>query len=287
MTIAISLKVNDGVVLAADSASTLVHQDAAGNSVVVNVYNNANKVFNLRKGYPIGAITWGLGNIGTASTATLIKDLRRRFAGEDNAHQNWKIHEPYQIEEIATRFREFIFDEYYIPAFQNAAQKPYVGFIVAGYSTDEAMAEEYQIEIANGVCNPPQLVRPKAEAGVAWQGEPEAITRLILGFSNNLPNVLMQNLGVSQAQIGPAMEVIRQALTAQLVLSAMPFQDAIDLAEFLVELTIKYSRFSSGPQTVGGPIEVAGISKHEGFKWIRRKHYFSRDLNPEESHGNI
>jgi len=39
MTVAITLKVNDGVVLAADSASTIIDQDGR----VVNVYNNANK----------------------------------------------------------------------------------------------------------------------------------------------------------------------------------------------------------------------------------------------------
>ena len=60
----------------------------------------------------------------------------------------------------------------------------------------------------------------------------------------------------------------------------MPIQDAIDLAEFLVDLTIKYVRFSAGAQTVGGPIEIAAITKHEKFKWIHRKHYYDADLNP-------
>jgi hypothetical protein len=28
------------------------------------------------------------------------------------------------------------------------------------------------------------------------------------------------------------------------------------------------------PKTVGGPIEIAAITKHEGFKWIERRHFF-------------
>ncbi len=60
----------------------------------------------------------------------------------------------------------------------------------------------------------------------------------------------------------------------------MPFRDALDLAEFLVDLTIRLTRFMPGPPTVGGPIEVAGITRHEGFKWIKRKHYYRSDLNP-------
>ena len=61
MTIAVSVRVNDGVVLAADSATTLIGPGSPDGGRVLNVYNNANKVFNLLKGAPIGLMTWGLG----------------------------------------------------------------------------------------------------------------------------------------------------------------------------------------------------------------------------------
>jgi hypothetical protein len=32
-------------------------------------------------------------------------------------------------------------------------------------------------------------------------------------------------------------------------------------------------------ETVGGPIDVAVISKGDGLIWIKRKHYFSPELN--------
>ncbi len=70
-----------------------------------------------------------------------------------------------------------------------------------------------------------------------------------------------------------------------LVEAPMPIQDAIDLAEFLVHTTVGFTRFKRGAPTVGGPIESAAITKHEGFKWVRRKHYFDRSLNPED--GNV
>jgi hypothetical protein len=60
----------------------------------------------------------------------------------------------------------------------------------------------------------------------------------------------------------------------------MPIQDAIDLGRFLVDAAINFSRFLPGPQVVGGPIEIAAITKHEGFKWIERKYYFDDKLNP-------
>jgi hypothetical protein len=282
LTIAISLKVNDGVVLAADSASTLFERDPSGETRVVNVYNNANKVFNLKKGLPIGAITWGSGSIGAESISTLAKDLRRRLAGKDPAHQAWGLnHDTYTVQGVAQRLREFMYEEKYQPAFQDWPEKPALGFIVAGYSAGAPLAEEYQVFVNVDSCHAPEPVRAQQESGLAWRGEPEAISRLVLGFSPRLEQVLTQNLGVPAEQAGPAMAVISEALRESLVSPAMPIQDAIDLADFLVDTAINFSRFRPGASTVGGPIEIAAITKHEGFKWVRRKHYYSRELNPE------
>jgi len=33
-------------------------------------------------------------------------------------------------------------------------------------------------------------------------------------------------------------------------------------------------------ETVGGPIDVAVITKGDGFVWLRRKHYFDPAFNP-------
>jgi len=38
-------------------------------------------------------------------------------------------------------------------------------------------------------------------------------------------------------------------------------------------------KMSQGIETVGGPIDVAVISKGDGFVWIKRKHYFKPELN--------
>src|ERR1022692_518481 len=52
------------------------------------------------------------------------------------------------------------------------------------------------------------------------------------------------------------------------------------MAESLVNLTSFKRRITAEAETVGGPIDVAVISKGDGFVWIRRKHYFDRNLNP-------
>jgi hypothetical protein len=51
------------------------------------------------------------------------------------------------------------------------------------------------------------------------------------------------------------------------------------LAESLVGLVALKQKTSLDLESVGGPIDVAVISKHDGFIWIKRKHYFSREFN--------
>jgi hypothetical protein len=59
----------------------------------------------------------------------------------------------------------------------------------------------------------------------------------------------------------------------------LPKEDLAHLAESLVNLTSLKRRMSLDEESVGGPIDVAVISKGDGFIWIKRKHYFDADLN--------
>jgi hypothetical protein len=67
------------------------------------------------------------------------------------------------------------------------------------------------------------------------------------------------------------------------LLSIVEFMSKTELAAMahaMVELTSKKRRFSPDAETVGGPIDVAVISRYEGFIWIARKQYFDPKLNP-------
>ena len=73
-------------------------------------------------------------------------------------------------------------------------------------------------------------------------------------------------------------DYIRPVLTT---VGSLPKEELAAMAETLVNLTSFKRRMSAEPETVGGPIDVAVISKGDGLVWIRRKHYFSPDLNPQ------
>lgn len=280
MTIAISIKVNDGIVLASDSAATLIGRRPDGRAEVFNIYDNADKIFNLRKGLPIGMITWGSGGIGTSSISTLAKDFRKMITEGD---KEIKINpDNYTIEEVIKKVKNFFYDEKYISSFKDwkKEERPFIGFMVTGYSSGEAFAEEWRMEIRNGDCTKPVMVRPKEKTGISWNGEIEPIHRLYFGFSTRLGDILKQN-GLDEDKIKKIFQDCRTKLTMPMVVPAMPIQDAIDLAKFLVYSTIQYLKFGPGAQTVGGPIEVVAITKHEHFKWVQRKHYYDVKYNLE------
>jgi len=60
----------------------------------------------------------------------------------------------------------------------------------------------------------------------------------------------------------------------------LPKEELAAMAESLVNLTSFKQRITMDAETVSGPIDVALISKGDGFVWIKRKHYFKPELNP-------
>ena len=60
---------------------------------------------------------------------------------------------------------------------------------------------------------------------------------------------------------------------------SLPKSELAEMAETLVNLTSFRRRVTPDAETVGGPVDVAVISKGDGFVWIKRKHYFRPELN--------
>ena len=83
---------------------------------------------------------------------------------------------------------------------------------------------------------------------------------------------LQQYLGrLQQSQFQPIVDSVAH----------LPKDELAAMAESLVNLTSLKRRVSiDDPQTVGGPVDVAVISRGDGFVWIKRKHYFAPELNP-------
>lgn len=65
------------------------------------------------------------------------------------------------------------------------------------------------------------------------------------------------------------------------IVGTLPKDELAAVAEALVSLTAFKQKVSAGLESVGGPIDVAVISRGDGLVWIRRKRYFEAGLNPQ------
>jgi hypothetical protein len=64
------------------------------------------------------------------------------------------------------------------------------------------------------------------------------------------------------------------------VIDSIGVTEMAAMAKSLIELESLKERVTQSSESVGGAVDVAAISKHDGFVWIDRKHYFRPELNP-------
>jgi hypothetical protein len=269
MTVIVSVKINDGVVMAADSAGSMESGQ---------IYAHANKIANLCGGLPIGAMSTGSGGIGNESVETLFKDLRRRFSGLDPMHADWKLDpHAYTIGQAAQRLRSFLFEE----KAQARPDPTNLQVRLCGYSAGRALAEVWEVNMAAGICPPPRQIMDESSFGVLWDGQYEALNRLIMGVGVDIGEALERH-GVPAERVADLQARLTTDLYATLAVPAMPIQDAIDLARFLVETTIGFIRFAVFlPKSVGGAVQIAAITKQEGFRWVQRNEVYPSGLNQD------
>jgi len=208
--------------------------------------------------------------------------------GADPDKIDWKLEENYTVKGVVDRLIEMMFDELYAPQVNSGNLPPVsLGFLVGGYEGkgSKSLSEMWTVTF-EGVGNRPVPQLMAASDQVGWQvfAIEEAAKRLFHGIDPSLKGAIL-------AATDPTTHAaIEQAVAAQMrqpVLAGMPFTDAIKLAEFIAQVTTGYAHFLPGPDVVGGPIEVASISRDEGFKWINRKHYYPATLNPEAPNHDV
>lgn len=91
----------------------------------------------------------------------------------------------------------------------------------------------------------------------------KASAEVLDGFFENLQSHLRDS------HISPVLNMV----------TVLPKDELAEMAESLVNLTAFKRRMTDSFETVGGPIDVAIISKGDGLVWVKRKHYFPSQLN--------
>lgn len=93
-----------------------------------------------------------------------------------------------------------------------------------------------------------------------------------------LRDLFKSYIGRLMEEIGQMEEEVSEPISNNLF--SLPKDELGEFAESLVSLVSLKRRVSTQKESVGGPIDVAVISKGDGFVWVKRKHYFEKEYNP-------
>lgn len=105
-----------------------------------------------------------------------------------------------------------------------------------------------------------------------------------LGDTNPLLTKQIKSVDIRK-MVGEYAELNQQILRENYIVplmnavSNLSKEDLAEMAESLIYLTYLKRRITNAEESVGGPVDVAIISKGDGFIWIKRKHYFKPELN--------
>jgi hypothetical protein len=269
MSICVLVKVGEGLVLATDSANSVaglpINQGVErGPLGIVKVFYTGKKLFGLGD-YPIGIMSWGAGSFRERTIASFIEEYENKITVQQVPKENKDI----DVREIAQEIWEFLIaksDDIFkkVPK----EHRPRTGLAVCGYTKDNFFSEEYVMQIPTS--KPARLRSDKKEVpnfGANWFGQTDAIIRFHHGRDDRIFGILEKS-GVDGKTIEKIRDTLLNNIQYRVLFSAMPLGDAIEYAKFLVQLTISRFRFVAGAEICGGKINVAKITRKEGFEFV-------------------
>ncbi len=301
MTAEIAVMNQEAVALAADSAVTVTDVEE---EEVTKIFTSANKLFALSQFHPVGIMIYGNTRLGEVPWETVIKLYRDQLGTEEK-----RTIEDYTFDFI--RFINVQASKFQIDV--NEESWPRSGIVIAGFGERQIFPAIESIEIL-GFSG--QLLYRMEKQSLEMQGVdgailPYAQKEVVQGFMNGvepsykstlldifesiLARLLAETLIESDVDVSRALESAMAILHKELdyveqeeyaqpvlgVVAEMPKSELPAVAEALVGLQSLKRRVSEEHETVGGPIDVALISKGDGFIWIKRKHYFDPEMNPQ------
>jgi hypothetical protein len=259
MSLGIVIKGPEGVVLAADSRVTLLAQHPNVPAIPVN-FDNATKLLSFSKpNRHVGAVTYGAAVIGLRTAHSFIPEFELTLPTD----------EPLDVTEFSTRLSHFFSERW-----RETVPPDYSGqdmtFIVGGYDPGGAYGKVFLFDIPRHPEPRPQNPG-EDQFGMVWGGQLQVASRLIQGYDSTLLEVLRQRFSLDEDQTTQLNEQLRQSLQLKIPYDVLPLQDCVDLATFLIRTTIIAQGLSVDLRGVGGPIDVAIITRTEGLQYIQQK----------------
>lgn len=264
VSLGIAFKGPEGIVLAADSRVTLtaeLNRPGQPAMTVPATYDNARKLLAIA-GQPFaGVVTFGAGAINTPegprTAHSFLPDFESELADAGRL----------RVGEIAQRLSDFFSDKWNLQTPPQPAGNEMV-FYVAGYDERAVHGCLYSMSI------PAQPAPQEVHAGtfgIQWGGQREIVDRLLDGFDARASQLAEQHLTLDEGQRDALAAHLKQNLSLPIPYQFLPLQDCVDLATLLVRTTAQLQTWTIGIRGVGGAVDVATITRTEGFVALQVK----------------
>jgi hypothetical protein len=267
MSLGIAFKGPEGVVLAADSRVTLNNLQAQPNGppmLIPSTFDNATKLLKVKGQDFVGAVTYGIGAIGQQAPRTAHSFMPEFEAAIQRKHDGKRL----SVEEFAKELSAFFLDQW------NAQKAPVVPnndmvFVVGGYDEGAPYGRVFDFFIPNKP-TPIEKYENNGQFGVVWGGQREHVDRLLNGYDPRMLDLTKAELGLDDTKLDALRTKLGQ-LGTPIPYAFLPLQDSVDLSIFLIRTTIKIQTWLVGIRGVGGAIDVATITKTDGFRAVQIK----------------
>ena len=271
MSVVIVVKVSEGLVLAADSAAILMGK-ISGPDVeqegVLKTFFNAKKLLQIGD-LPIGVLTWGHAFIGPRTLESLVREWEHDDHWESSEQYKQKHEIAFKVRKCAEGLLEHL-TRVHAGEFSDLPkeQQPGIGMIVAGYSEGEFFPEiwRFVVPFDEEVHDQRPDIDGKPNFGASWFGMTEPIVRLHFGRDDKAIKAVSEKFGIPEAEIRDILIPLQYPVP----FAQMPVQDAIEYANYMINVVIGRYRFVLGPEFCGGEIDIAAITQRK-FNWISRK----------------
>lgn len=271
MTIAAAYLTTEGVVLGADSTSTVPGQ-APG--TVVKTLDHAQKVFEIGNGTQFGICVWGAGLLGKYAHRTVAALLGDRLGASPAGGLDF----------LAAEFGKIV-------AAAGAPNEAEGGYYIGGI---EPVTREPRCSKVAWKGDRVTSVTPLAIGACDFAAAYRYFTRIFWGFDPELPQLLyadlINTLKIDPATVGTALQAAFAVAQPRLISAGppdLPIREAVDFVHTILHVTIKAFRLKFGPHPCGGPIEIGVITTDRPFRWVRHKRFDSAVTEHSTDHDNL
>lgn len=260
MTIAAAYLTSEGIVLGADSTTTVTIPSGG----VVQLFDHAQKIYEIGEGTSFALCTWGAGMVGPLSHRSVAA-----LTGD-------KIDETKSVKDVVDAVCDVV-----SPHLGSLPADNGFGYFVGGIDPQTRAPRCFRVLFGS---QGPQIEPELAIGEARFEGAPHYFSRVFVGFEPDLPHKLLEALKRRLPDVDGLDNAFEEACNEVLPAYAsigstdIPIREAIDYVHTYLAITIKAFKFRYGPPPCGGETEIGFVTTDRKFRWAAHKPFLSAVL---------